>query len=184
MKTGNSGAGRRRGTQPPVPVRPADSRNHQQSASAPSPGRDSVVIRAVRAADLAQVMAIDEQITGIAKPDYWRAELQRASGEHHFLIAATGVGAREVAGFILGEVRAWEFGSAPCGWVYGLSVRPDARLHGCGQALLDALVSRFRSAGVARIRTMVARDNRLHLLFFRAAGMTAGPYVELEKELD
>jgi hypothetical protein len=31
---------------------------------------------------------------------------------------------------------------------------------------------------------MVARDNRLHLLFFRSEGMMAGPYIQLEKELD
>jgi hypothetical protein len=34
------------------------------------------------------------------------------------------------------------------------------------------------------MRTMVARDNRLHLLFFRSAGMVAGPYLQLEKDLD
>jgi hypothetical protein len=34
------------------------------------------------------------------------------------------------------------------------------------------------------MRTMVARDNRLHLLFFRSQGMMAGPYIQLEKEVD
>jgi hypothetical protein len=33
------------------------------------------------------------------------------------------------------------------------------------------------------MRTMVARDNQLHLLFFRGEGMKAGPYIQLEKEL-
>jgi hypothetical protein len=31
---------------------------------------------------------------------------------------------------------------------------------------------------------MVARDDRPLLMFFRAVGMMAGPYIELEKDLD
>jgi hypothetical protein len=34
------------------------------------------------------------------------------------------------------------------------------------------------------MRTMVARDNRLHLMFFRGEGMMAGPYIQLEKDID
>ena len=45
------------------------------------------------------------------------------------------------------------------------------------------LASAFSSEPRA-MRTMVARDNRLHLLFFRGEGMMAGPYIQLEKELD
>ena len=65
-----------------------------------------------------------------------------------------------------------------------LSVEARARLRGTGQALLEALSIEFKNAGVSKMRTMVARDNRLHLLFFRSAGMMAGPYIQLEKELD
>jgi len=65
-----------------------------------------------------------------------------------------------------------------------MSVDPEARLQGIGKALLDAISNEFRNAGVAKMRTMVARDNRLHLLFFRSQEMAAGPYLQLEKELD
>jgi L-amino acid N-acyltransferase YncA len=58
------------------------------------------------------------------------------------------------------------------------------RLHGVGSALLEAISSEFRKAGVDKMRTMVARDARLPLLFFRSEGMIAGPYIQLEKDLD
>ena len=86
-------------------------------------------------------------------------------------------------GFVLGEVRAWEFGSEPCGWVYAIAVDPKARQTGLGAALLDAMALRFRDCGVGKVRTMVARDDRLLLLFFRAAGMTTGPYLELARDI-
>ena len=154
---------------------------------------DGIAIRPAQAADIAQVIALDAQITGIEKSDYWRGIYQRFikqrqqanEKDQFFLVAAAAAGADagSVLGFIRGEIRAWEFGSAPCGWAYALSVRPDARLRGIGQALLDGLTTEFRKSGVTRMRTMVARDNRLHLLFFRASGMTAGPYIELERDL-
>lgn len=88
-----------------------------------------------------------------------------------------------VLGFIVGEIRAWEFGSAPCGWVYALSVVPSAREQGVGEALLSAVTEEFRKAGMDKMRTMVARDNLLTMSFFRGEGMMAGPYIQLEKNL-
>jgi L-amino acid N-acyltransferase YncA len=58
------------------------------------------------------------------------------------------------------------------------------RLHGIGSALLEVISREFKKAGVSKMRTMVARDGRLPLLFFRSEGMMAGPYIQLEKDLD
>jgi ribosomal protein S18 acetylase RimI-like enzyme len=68
--------------------------------------------------------------------------------------------------------------------VFALSVEPRARQHGVGHALFESISNEFKKAGVTKMRTMVARDNRLHLLFFRGEGMMAGPYLQLEKEID
>ncbi|KAB2917387.1 MAG: GNAT family N-acetyltransferase [Hyphomicrobiaceae bacterium] len=151
---------------------------------------DSWQVVRIRAGDVADVIRLDHRVTGLAKPDYWRDMFERYGrrrlGERMFLVAKTvGPGTLpDVLGFIVGEVRAWEFGSAPCGWVLALSVEPQARLRGIGKALLGALAAEFKKAGVNKMRTMVARDNQLHLLFFRSEEMMAGPYIELEKELD
>lgn len=149
-----------------------------------------LAVRPIRPADIPHVIVLDKQITGLAKPEYWQQAFERyAAREAHaqsFLVAE----AREsksgtlLLGFIIGEVRAWEFGSAPCGWVLALSVEPRARLRGVGHALFGAISAEFKAAGVRKMRTMVARDNRLHLMFFRSEGMMAGPYLQLEKELD
>jgi ribosomal protein S18 acetylase RimI-like enzyme len=150
----------------------------------------AVAIRRIRADDLAQVIALDKRVTGLAKPKYWREIYERHGerrlNERFFLVAESpGInGSTAIQGFIIGEIRAWEFGSAPCGWVFALSVETRARLHGIGHALLEAMAGEFRKAGVGKMRTMVARDNRLPLLFFRSEGMMAGPYIQLEKDLD
>jgi ribosomal protein S18 acetylase RimI-like enzyme len=150
----------------------------------------AISVRRVRAADIAHVIALDERVTGVAKPKYWHDVFERYGrgrlDDRLFLVAETSeAGPRPpILGFIIGEVRAWEFGSAPCGWVFALSVEPGARLQGVGQALFTAMAQEFKKAGVGTMRTMVARNNRLHLMFFRSQGMMAGAYTQLEKELD
>ncbi|MDE2295679.1 MAG: GNAT family N-acetyltransferase [Gammaproteobacteria bacterium] len=100
-----------------------------------------------------------------------------------FLVASPATDPERVLGFIIGEIRAWEFGSDPCGWVYALSVRPEARERGVGEALLKAIAEAFRRAGMGKMRTMVARDAILPMQFFRGEGLMAGPYIQLEKDL-
>jgi ribosomal protein S18 acetylase RimI-like enzyme len=144
-------------------------------------------IRRVQRQDLAGVIALDQRVTGLGKPDYWRrmfAEYGQPRSRGRFFLVAESHKPMRILGFIVGEVRAWEFGSAPCGWVLALSVEPEARLHGVGEALFEAISTEFRKDGMSKMRTMVARDNRLHLLFFRGEGMIAGPYMQLEKDLD
>jgi GNAT superfamily N-acetyltransferase len=147
-----------------------------------------VRIRLAEAADLAQVVALDEQITRVAKEDYWcdlhERYQARGSGEQFFFVAdSSRADGGNVLGFVIGEVRAWEFGSAPCGWVFALSVHPDARQLGVGERLLDAISDAFKGAGVGTMRTMILRDNNLLMSFFRSEGLMAGPYIQLEKEL-
>jgi len=145
-------------------------------------------IRPASAADLDAIIALDAEVTGLAKQEYWRDQLARCASKPReapgfFLVAAGTEPGAALRGFILGEVRAWEFGSEPCGWIYAIGVDPRSRQAGLGAALLDALILQFRDCGVTKVRTMVARDDRLLLLFFRAAGMSTGPYLELARDI-
>ena len=146
-------------------------------------GAAELRIRDADSSDLDAVTRIDEQVSGLAKPEFWQEtfELFRKPRHPTYFLAAEYDG--HTVGFIVGEVRAWEFGSPPCGWVFAIGVSRDHRLQKTGTALLDAICARFREAGVAKVRTMVARDNREIHAFFRSQGMMAGPYQELEKDL-
>ncbi len=150
----------------------------------------AVRVRRVQAADIPHVIALDARVTKLVKAEYWNDIFsrygKRRRHERFFLIAESRERRADVrvVGFIIGEIRAWEFGSTPCGWVFALSVEPKARLDGVGSALLGAIASEFKKAGVRKMRTMVARDARLPLLFFRSEGMMAGPYIQLEKDID
>jgi GNAT superfamily N-acetyltransferase len=141
-------------------------------------------VRPVTVGDLPAVMAIDELGTGIAKPDYWRDFFDRYQSRRRqrFFLVAERHG--RVLGFISGEIRAWEFGSPPCGWIVAIDVHPDRRLAGIGSLLFDAICDCFRQAGVDKVRTMLARDAHVIMSFFRGQGMMAGPSIQLEMDLD
>ena len=157
----------------------------QKSAEAVATPVLGVRVRAAEPADLPAVMAMDQRITGVAKAPYWQWALAHYGGgtaDRTFLVAEASDGA--LAGFIIGEVRAWEFGAPPAGWVFAIQVDQTLRLGGVGTQLFDTLLARFRAAGVDRVRTLVDRRDHLILSFFRSQGMTAGPSLQLDLELD
>jgi len=155
-------------------------------ATTASPGAaQEVVVRPVRRADLDQVIDIDATVTGLEKRKYWNSVYRRygtgQEAERQFLVA---VANGDVVGFVIGEIRDWEFGSLPCGWVFAIDVDPRARLGGVGTKLLRTISDHFRRAGVSTVRTLLSQDNTLILSFFRSQGMMAGPLISLEMELD
>lgn len=133
--------------------------------------------------DLDAISSIDAQNNDAKKLDYWRKTFEfysKHKEEGFFLVA---MHEDKVIGFILGEIRAWEFGSPPCGWVFAIGVIIEQRLHNVGTSLLDSLCDRFHQAGVIKVRTMVNRADRNIMAFFRSQGLMAGSYQELEKDL-
>ncbi len=135
-------------------------------------------IRPAQASDLPAISALDRRETGVDKPDYWKDML---APERVFLVAETDRGA--LAGFIAGEIRAWEFGQPAAGWVFAIQIDPRLRLKGVGTELFDAIVARFKAKGVTRVRTLVDRKDHLILSFFRAQGMVAGPSLQLDRDV-
>jgi len=172
-----------------VPRVPSKRLKSKLSATPPAPSTEpsaaALKIRPVRRADLDAVIEIDTMVTGLEKRAYWNSLYRRyadavATGQH-FLVAVRG---DETIGFVIGEVRDWEFGAPPCGWVFAIDVHPQARLSGAATQLLKAICDNFRKAGVSKVRTMLARDNTLILSFFRSQGMMIGPFIPLELDLE
>lgn len=144
-----------------------------------------LIVRPVRTSDLEGIIAIDAQNTGIEKAEYWHERFHqfRARGRQpiFFLVAEQ---SGDIKGFIIGEVRDWEFGTPPCGWVFGISVRSEARLSGIATQLLNTLCNCFRQAGVTKVRTLLVFNDLLVMKFYRSQGMMAAPIITLERDLD
>ena len=145
-------------------------------------------VRPMRAPDLAAVLRIYRALVQpIAEPSPRRGTRERASDvlgprAHARAVSLVAVDARgRVVGYLVGDVRRWEFGSAPAGWVFAIGVDRRVERQGLGRALLEEAMERFRGLGVDTVRTMVRREDVPTLRFFRSGGFTAGPYVEMER---
>lgn len=145
-----------------------------------------MTIGPLRSADLAAVIRLDAQLTGRRKPSYWKTIFREFVGSRRsaYRVGLAARSGAHLSGYLLGEVRAFEFGSAPSGWVLAVGVDPGQAHHGIGSALVAAAERRFRRAGVATVRTMVRRSDVAMLAFFRSNGFVGGSFTQLELGLD
>jgi ribosomal protein S18 acetylase RimI-like enzyme len=145
-----------------------------------------VAIGPLRSADLNAVVRLDALLTKRRKPAYWKKAFAEfvapARGSDRIGLAARN--SNKLAGYLLGEVRAFEFGSPPCGWIFAVGVDPSLAHHGIGSALVAETLSRFQRAGVTTVRTMVGRNDVSLLAFFRSNGFVGGSFTQLELALD
>ena len=97
----------------------------------------------------------NEKITRNYRPGVWEARIgyyMRRDPDAALVAVADGV----VVGFMLGEVRAGEFGlEEPTGWIEVLGVDPDFRGGGVGRALAERMLAHFRDQGAQTVRTLV-----------------------------
>lgn len=145
-----------------------------------------IEIGPLRPDDLAAVIRLDARLTGRRKAAYWRTFFDDFVGGGPSE-ARVGLAAREgerLCGYLLGEVRAFEFGSPPCGWIFAVGVDPAQAHHGVGSALVAAAAKRFRRARASAVRTMVRRNDVPLLAFFRSNGFVGGSFTQLELPLE
>ncbi len=134
-------------------------------------------------ADLAAIIELDAQITGVSRAEFWiDFHNQRAASETLCLLIAKT--SDEIVGYALGEIRAWPVRTPACGWLYAIGVKKEQRLSRTATALVAELTRRFRAHGVHTLRTMIDIDDYLLMSFLRSLGMTAGPFIELEMSID
>ena len=141
---------------------------------------DGVEMRAMHEGDLPAVSSIYASHVGAPLPESFSARIRRLFDEPQTSVALVAEADGRVVGYVVAEVRSWEFGSAPAGWVFGVSVSRDHAGKGVARALLGSAVRRLRDLGAEGLRTMVANDDVAMLRLFRSAGFVAGPYTQLE----
>jgi len=144
---------------------------------------EPISLREVRADDAGAIAEIDAQRAGTRKPEYWQRIVDDYGRDPNTRIALVAAAGDQVRGFLFGEVRAWEFGSERCGWIFSVAVCPAREREGTAARLCDEAVLRFGALGVDTVRTMVRRGDVPLLALFRSLGFRAGPFSEMEKRV-
>jgi ribosomal protein S18 acetylase RimI-like enzyme len=131
---------------------------------------DHITIRPVEDADLGDIVALDEKISGKYRPDVWERRLgyyMRRDPD----ASVVAQGDHGVLGFMLGEVRSGEFGlEEPTGWIEVLGVDPAARGKSIGRRLAAHMLDHFRAKGAVKVRTLVDGQMEDIASFFSSIG--------------
>lgn len=142
---------------------------------------DKVLIRPLRKEDIPSIIEIDAKITGAA-----RSSLDNEKIAYYLRNPLVCWGAEtrgQLVGFMLGDIRGWEFGLSESGWIEILGVDPAYQRKGVGRALLNAMLDEFKKRHVKTVR-VVARWYDPILSFFRAEGFEHGELLSVQKDLE
>jgi ribosomal protein S18 acetylase RimI-like enzyme len=140
-------------------------------------------VRPLDELDIGSIVRIDERITGIYRPDIWEQRVGyylRRDPESSRVAEVDG----RVVGFMLGDVRAGEFGlEEPSGWIERFGIDPDYRGRDLGKRLFEAIVEHFRARGARVVRTLVDHQDAGVAGFLGAVGFAPSPLRALELRL-
>lgn len=90
----------------------------------------------------------------------------------------------KLVGFILGEVRRWEFGRGEMtGWILILGVDQEYQGIGAGNKLGSTLLDHFRKKNVRKVRTLVEWYEGDLISYFKSLGFNLLNMLPLEKEI-
>jgi flavin-dependent dehydrogenase/ribosomal protein S18 acetylase RimI-like enzyme len=142
-----------------------------------------ITIRNMTVRDIDEVLRIDEKITGKPHEAYYESKAASyiSRGPEYCLVAEH---RDHVIGFVLGDVRGWEFAAELSGWLEIIGVDPEYHGQGVSRALMEELSRRFKRAGVTVVNTMVNWNDGSLIDYFRANGFERGEYVNLVKRFD
>ena len=140
----------------------------------------SVTVRRMKTQDADAVLRINERITGRPPEAQWASKVIDDINRNPLgcLVAEE---AGEIVGFILGDIRGWEFAIPKSGWIEIVGVDPRYQGKGVARALIGTLDAYFRNNNVSRVMTMVDWNDGGLVGFFRSLGFERSDFIILEK---
>src|SRR5947208_10997189 len=135
---------------------------------------EQVRIRSLSELDIALIIAIDERLTGVYRPDVWERRVMYYLRRDPDASQVAELGGKQV-GFMLSDLRGGEFGlEETSGWIERFGVDPDYRGKGVGRKLFAALTEHFKAAGAHTLRTFVDNRQKDNAAFLEAVGFEPG----------
>lgn len=144
----------------------------------------TIQVRKLEEGDLSAIASIEERITGVARPDYWkkRIELSEAIRPHWTSLVAEMD--NRVVGFILGRAGELEFGlPGTVAWIEIIGVDPAYRHQGVAASLFETFQESAEDHGINTVFTLVDRDNPEMGRFFEQLGFVQGRMLHFQKEV-
>lgn len=143
----------------------------------------AVRIRPLDELDISGIVRIDENISGIYRPEIWEERVMYYTRRDPGASQVAELGGK-VVGFMLGDLRAGEFGlDEPSGWIERFGIDPEQRGQDLGRKMFTAIRTHFVASGAKSVRTLVDTNDEVVAGFLKAIGFTPAPLQALEIRL-
>ena len=143
-----------------------------------------IYVRNLEKRDLPSIVAMEERVTGVARPQYWeqRIELSEAIRPHWASLVAEFD--NRFVGFLFGRAGELEFGlPGTVAWVETIGVDPAFRGRGIARELIEQFISSAEDHGIKTIFTLVSSGQTEMQSFFSRQGFAQGKMLHYQKEL-
>jgi len=140
---------------------------------------NNIRIRNMTKGDIKAACRIQEEITKKKVSKSWRLKLEAhlKKNRNECLVAIVD---NIVVGFVIGEIRALEFGLEKSGWILTVGIDPDFMGKGVGKKLGLKLLSHLKKVGINQVYTAVQWDSSDLLAFFKSIGFKRSDFINLE----
>jgi ribosomal protein S18 acetylase RimI-like enzyme len=140
----------------------------------------AVKIRPLDELDISGIVRIDEKISGVYRPQVWEERVMYYLRRDPAASQVAEAGGR-VVGFMLGDVRAGEFGlEEPSGWIERFGIDPEYRGQDLGRRMFEVLRAHFAAQGAKCVRTLVDTSDAGVAGFLKALGFAPSSLQALE----
>jgi len=146
--------------------------------------KKEIYVRSLERRDLPSIVAMEERVTGVARPQYWeqRIELSEAIRPHWTSLVAEFD--NRFVGFLFGRAGELEFGlPGTIAWVETIGVDPAYRGRGIARELIEQFISSAEDHGIKTIFTLVSSGQTDMQSFFSRQGFAQGKMLHYQKEL-
>jgi ribosomal protein S18 acetylase RimI-like enzyme len=144
---------------------------------------EQVRIRSLSELDIAGIVAIDERLSGVYRPDVWERRVMYYLRRDPDASQVAEMG-NKVVGFMLSDLRGGEFGlEETSGWIERFGVDPDFQGRSIGRRLFEAVVKHLKGQGATTVRTLVEKSDSELATFLRAVGFKDAPLTALEMRI-
>ncbi len=148
--------------------------------------RNTIKIRLMKTDDFDAVVAIDEKVVKVSRPEYYRLKFERLVQSKDYvptsLVAELEDG--RVVGLVMGELYIGNYGiSEEEATLDTIGVDPDYQHKGIGERLINEFMEHLRTLGVRKINTLVDWNDSKLIHFFSANQFSPSKTINLERSL-
>jgi predicted N-acetyltransferase YhbS len=143
-------------------------------------------IRLMKADDFDAVVAIDQKVLEVSRPEYYEMKFEKLFESRDYLptslVAETEGGT--VVGFVMGVLFMGEYGIfQEEATLDTIGVDPEFQYNGIGKLLINEFFEHLKTLGVQKINTLVDRADSKLMNFFSANQFYPSKSINLERSL-